>query len=412
MNSAPSDPAADPLPAIRDSPGRLFLRFLRFGCLAWGGPVAQLDMVRHELVERERWVTPEHFRRLLGIYQALPGPEAHEMCVHLGMVARGRWGGVLAGLGFMLPGFGLMLAAAWWYARTDLAAAGALAVFLGLQPVVVALVARAAWRLGRHSLADPRLGAVALAVAGLQVLQVPFWLSLPLAGAAWVAWGERRRYAGSLLGAGALAAAIFASPVLREGRPWWPEREVRFAGAGGAAAGTAATPAAAFAAGLRTGCLTFGGAYTAIPFLQEDAVDRGGWLRRAQFLDGVAIAGVLPAPLIIFATFVGYLAGGWAGALAITAGVFLPAFAFSLLFYRRIEAALAHGRLRPFLDGVTAGVVGVIAITAAELAWVALTEPKAVGLAAAAALVLWRASGRAVIPLAVIGGGLAGALLY
>ena len=121
---------------------------------------------------------------------------------------------------------------------------------------------------------------------------------------------------------------------------------------------------------------------------------------------------MLPAPLIIFATFVGYLAGGWAGALAITAGVFLPAFAFSLLFYRRIEAALAHGRLRPFLDGVTAGVVGVIAITAAELAWVALTEPKAVGLAAAAALVLWRASGRAVIPLTVIGGGLAGALVY
>ena len=90
----------------------LFWRFLRFGMLAFGGPVAQIAMVRHALVEEERWIAPERFNRLLAVMQALPGPEAHELCVHLGMIRRGRIGGLLAGLGFMLPGFVLMLALA------------------------------------------------------------------------------------------------------------------------------------------------------------------------------------------------------------------------------------------------------------------------------------------------------------
>jgi chromate transporter len=93
-----------------DSYAKLFRRFLKFGCLAWGGPVAQIDMIRQEIVEEERWVTRDQFRRILAIYQVLPGPEAHELCVHFGMMARGRIGGVLAGLGFMLPGFVLMFA--------------------------------------------------------------------------------------------------------------------------------------------------------------------------------------------------------------------------------------------------------------------------------------------------------------
>jgi len=80
----------------------LFVQFLRFGLLAWGGPIAQIAMIRQELVEEEKWVTNERFNRVLGVYQALPGPEAHEMCVYFGMTAGGRFGGVLAGLGFML----------------------------------------------------------------------------------------------------------------------------------------------------------------------------------------------------------------------------------------------------------------------------------------------------------------------
>lgn len=94
---------------------QLFLKFLRFGFLAFGGPVSQIAMLRQELVDEEKWITTEKFNRVLAIYQALPGPEAHELCVYFGMIARGRIGAFLAGLGFMLPGFILMLALSWFY---------------------------------------------------------------------------------------------------------------------------------------------------------------------------------------------------------------------------------------------------------------------------------------------------------
>src|SRR5215213_4521878 len=99
----------------RESYGKLFLRFLRFGFLAWGGPVAQIAMIRRELVDEAHWVSNERFNRTLAVYQVLPGPEAHELCVYFGMLARGRLGGVLAGLGFMLPGFVLMCMLSWFY---------------------------------------------------------------------------------------------------------------------------------------------------------------------------------------------------------------------------------------------------------------------------------------------------------
>src|SRR5215208_8072099 len=95
--------------------GALFLRFLRFGSLAWGGPVAQIAMIRKELVDEERWISRDQFNRTLAVYQVLPGPEAHELCVYFGLLARGRLGGLLAGLGFMLPGFVLMFALSWFY---------------------------------------------------------------------------------------------------------------------------------------------------------------------------------------------------------------------------------------------------------------------------------------------------------
>ena len=129
-----------------------------------------------------------------------------------------------------------------------------------------------------------------------------------------------------------------------------------------------------FAAGLKAGLLTFGGAYTAIPFVRADAVPRG-WVQDSQFLDGLALSGVLPAPLIIFVTFVGYLAGGPLGAVAMTAGVFLPAFAFSLILYDRLEGVVENPRLHALLEGVTAGVVGLIAVTALQLGW-GLVQPR------------------------------------
>lgn len=391
-----------------DSHVRLFLRFLRFGALAWGGPVAQIDMIRHELVQEEKWVSPDHFRRLLAIYQVLPGPEAHELCVHFGMIARGRWGGVLAGLGFMLPGFTLMFLLSWLYVTVGLTNAAFQAVLLGMQPAVVALIARACHRIAGHSLTDRPLWIIGGVAAAGEITGVSFWLTLPLAGLAYAA-AARQRWVWSIVIGLVFATAVGQTHPTAAGR-YAQTTEATAASAAGVRSGEV-RPGALFASGLGAGMLTFGGAYTAIPFLKYDAVDRGRWMTENDFLDGVALSGVLPAPLIIFSTFVGYFGGGQVGALAITLGIFLPAFGFSLLFFRQLEAVMAHPLLRHFLEGVTAAVVGLIAVTAAGLALSILRTPAAGAIFASvlAGVILWKS--RWAVPMTVGAAGLTGWLL-
>lgn len=334
----------------------LFWRFLRFGMMAFGGPVAQIAMIRRELVDEERWIPSDRFNKLLAVMQVLPGPEAHELCVHLGIRAKGRLGGLLAGLGFMLPGLVLMLALAWLYTRLQIQGTFLGAAFLGVQAAVIAVIVRAVHRIGEHILLDPWLWAAGSAAAVASLAGVSFWIVLPAAGAAY-ALGSTGRYAPAALVV-ALAAAMAA--LIWAGGSGTAEAVAR-------AREPAPTAAALFLAGLKGGLLTFGGAYTAIPFIRNDTVGRG-WMTDAQFLDGLGLSGILPAPLVIFATFVGWISGGPAGALAMTAGMFLPAFAFSLLFYDRLEAIVEHKRLQLFLAGVAAGVVGLIVVTVIDLA--------------------------------------------
>ena len=391
------------------SPGDIFLRFLRFGFLAWGGPVAQIAMIKRELVEEERWVEPSRFNRLLAIYQVLPGPEAHELCVHFGMLKGKRLGGLLAGLGFMLPGFVLILAIAWAYERLNFKQPEIAAIFAGVQIGVIALIVRAVHRIADHSLADGWLWGIAGACAVSAAFGVSFWITLPTAGLVYAAAASRKFVLAALLIVVAAALALWSgtAPLL-----------VGSQMPGGTAAlvrpGTV-TALALFLSGLKAGLMTFGGAYTAIPFVRGDAVGRG-WISEAQFLDSLALSGIIPAPLIIFATFVGYIAGGFPGALAMTAGIFLPAFAFGLIFYDRLERVVEDERLHRFLEGVAAGVVGLIAVTAFQLAWnVGKSVPSlALGglvfLAALALLYRWRS--KLSVPAAVLGSGVAGALLF
>jgi chromate transporter len=169
----------------RESYWQLFLRFLRFGFLAWGGPVAQIAMIRQELVEEEKWISKERFNRVLAIYQVLPGPEAHELCVYFGMLAQGRIGGLLAGLGFMLPGFVLMFALSWIYVTFGINSPIVAAVFYGCKAAVVAVIIRAIHRIGGHALTDYRLWGIAIAAASASLLGVHFLITLPLAGLAY-----------------------------------------------------------------------------------------------------------------------------------------------------------------------------------------------------------------------------------
>lgn len=376
----------------------LFLRFFRFGCLAFGGPVAQIAMLQETLVEREGWIDRARFNRLLAVMQVLPGPEAHELCVHLGMVARGRIGGMLAGLGFMLPGLCLMLAAGWLYVRFVEDSTLFSGVLLGVQIAVLGVIVRAVWRIGSHVIEDRTLALIAAAAFAATLVGAPFWLPLAAAG---LAQGLPRTAAAAAVATLAAIALVFtggttADPAI--------------------AAATAATPthAALFTAGLKGGLLTFGGAYTAIPYVRADTVGRS-WLSDGSFLDGVAIAGVLPAPLVIFATFAGYVAGGIGGALAITAGMFLPAFAFSLIFFERLEALVASPALHRLLTGVAAAVVGIIGATAIQLALAAALRVPNLWVGAAMLIVSLglasRLTGGWVTPLIVALGGVSGWLL-
>ncbi len=387
--------------------GTLFYRFLRFGLLAWGGPVAQIAMLRRELVEREGWISSERFNRTLAVYQALPGPEAHELCVYFGYLARGRIGGALAGLAFMLPGLLLMLALSWFYVGVGLDSPWMLAFFAGTQAAVLALIFRAVHRIGAHAVTDSWLATVALVSLIGALVGLHFALILAAAGLTYLLVARERRIAGlAVLGAVVVASAVtLAVPdYVNRAAPLEP------AGAQSSTEAGSVGPGELLTSGLRAGLLTFGGAYTAIPFLEADVVD-GGWMTRQTFLDGVALSGILPAPLIIFSTFVGYVAGGLAGALAMTAGIFAPAFVITLVGHRQLERLVAHRGTHALLDGITAGVVGLVAATALSLAPVAVRSGFGALIFAVALTSLYRWRSGIVVAAVVLGAGAAGVLL-
>ncbi len=372
-----------------DSPASIFLRFLKFGLLAWGGPGAQIAMIKHECVDEEHWVDEETFKKTLAVYQVLPGPEAHELCVYFGRIRGGKVGGLLAGLGFMLPGFVLMLGLSILYVEADLA--GHLdELFYGLTAAVGAIVARALVRLGGAFITDGALAVIAAVALVLTLFtDLTFVLVLLGAGIAYELWTNARRWAGS---ANSLAPAPILMLVL-------------------AGAITASLTLTVFWEGLKTGLLTFGGAFTAIPFLQESSVDVHHWLTDSQFVDGLAMSGVLPAPLIIFSTFVGYLANGLAGALAITIGIFLPAFVFPIFFHRGLVAVAQNPRIRPFLLGVAAGVIGLIAAVTVQIVDTSVVDVYTALLAVGAFLALTRWHGKLTVLWVVLACGAIGAAL-
>jgi chromate transporter len=388
--AAPARSFESPVESGHDPLWSLFVRFLKLGLLAWGGPAAQISMISKECVEEEHWVSEETFRKTLAVYQVLPGPEAHELCVYFGRIRGGKLGGFVAGLGFMLPGFLLMLALSILYVEAGLDERFE-ELFYGLKAAVGALVAMAIVRLGRKFISDVPLAVIAAASLGLTLgFDLSFVLVLLAAGLAY----EVCTTAGTRSGA---ASSFSIAPVA--------------ATALALGAVTLSLTAEVFLEGLKAGLLTFGGAYTVVPFLQDTAVDSQGWLTNAEFLDGIALGGILPAPLIIFSTFVGYVASGLAGSLAMTVGIFLPAFVFPIFFHRRLVALAENPRVRPFLLGVAAGVIGLIAAVTVEILDESVVDVPTGVLAATAFGVLYEFQAKLTVLFVVLGCGLIGAAL-
>jgi chromate transporter len=347
-------------------------------------------MIKRECVDEEKWIDETSFQRTLAVYQVLPGPEAHELCVYFGRLRGGKLGGFMAGLGFMLPGFLLMLGLSALYVETDLAE-DLDALFYGLSAAVGALVARALVRLGKSFIRDVPLALIAIAGFALTLFaDAGFVLVLLGGGLAYEVWRNARGWLGK-------------TPSLSLGLP-----AVLWIGLGVITLGLTAE---IFLEGLKAGLLTFGGAYTVVPFLHDIAIDNHHWLTESQFIDGLAIGGILPAPLIIFATFIGYLAGGLVGALVITLGIFIPAFLFPIYLHRQLVAIAENERLHLFLLGVAAGVIGLIAAVTVELVEAGVVDAYTAVLAIAAFLALNRWHGKPTVLYVVLTCGAVGALL-
>lgn len=389
----------------RQSLAGIFLRFLRFGCLAWGGPVAQIAMIRQELVEEEKWISLEKFNRVLSVYQALPGPEAHELCVYFGMLARGRPGALLAGLGFMLPGFVLMLALSWFYVAYGIASPLFQSVFMGMQPAVAALIVRAVHRIGSHALhGNPWLWTLAFLAGIAQLLRLNFLLTLLTAGLVYALVQQKSKIIAIMLVGGFSFWLVYSGlsglPIAQDA-PGPTVPAIR-----------AASLTTLFLSGLKSGLLTFGGAYTVIPFLQRDAVELGRWMTNAQFLDGLALSGLLPAPLIIFSTFVGYIGGGLAGAILITLAIFAPAFAFTMIGHDYLERLVDNQSAHAFLDGVTAGIVGLIGATALGILSETLTGIHSWIIFSLALIALFASRSIWIVAIVVLAAGLYGMIVH
>ncbi|KAI8799339.1 chromate transporter [Cladochytrium replicatum] len=371
---------------------QLFRLFLNFGLLAWGGPVSQIAHIREVLVTRQRWITPARFNRVYAVYQVLPGPEAAELCCYFGYLARGRLGAVVAGMAFILPGFVLMLLCAYVYTLSGFRNEFVLASFKGLQPVVAAMVLRAVHKLSEHALFthsedgrekryEPALGLLAFTAVVNTALRINFFITLVVAGIAYGAFMKAKpklRWAALavVLGLEYVGIGIYVG---LKGLP--PASSLSLGVV------REPSPGRLFALGLLGGLVTFGGAYTAIPFVLQEAVVLGGWMTQQQFLDGIAIGNVLPAPLVIFSTFVGYLGGlksldppgpaslvgtnvgyGFLGAIVCTIGMFTPCFAFTIIGHSLFEKLTTIHSVSSVLDGITAAVIGLILTTALEIA--------------------------------------------
>jgi chromate transporter len=342
---------------------------LKLGLTAFGGPAAHIAMLRHEVVERRGWMTDRHFLDLLGATNLIPGPNSTEMVIHIGYEVAGWPGLAAAGSLFILPAASITLAFAWLYVSYGTTPAGEWLLY-GVKPVVAAVILQAVWSLGRavfHVRALPLLAAAVFA--------------LSLAGAGEIAL---------LLGSGALVALIRGGGErLRPSRKW--AIALPLGGVGPALATvTPYSPLTLFLMFLKIGATLYGSGYVLLAFLQQDFIDRLGWLTNRQLLDAVAVGQFTPGPVSSTATFVGFVVGGVPGAILATIGIFLPAF----LLVGIVNPLLPQIRRSPwsagFLDGVNAAAIGLMAAVLVSIGRDAIVDPLTLALAVAAALLLTR----------------------
>ena len=362
--------------------------FLKLGIVAFGGPAAHIAMMQDEVVHRRGWVSQQHFLDLLGATNLIPGPNSTEMAIHLGFVRAGWRGLIVAGTLFILPAMVIVIGFAWAYVEYG-TTTEATSLLYGIKPVVIAIVAQALWRLGRTAVRTRLLAVVGAATFGLYLLGVNEIALLFGAGAVVMAL----RNLGRLRARREAMSALFVTGSV----------SLPFAASTAVAGYSHATLFWTF---LKIGSVLYGSGYVLLAFLRNDFVERLGWLTDQQLLDAVAVGQFTPGPVFTTATFVGYILGGFPGALLATLAIFLPAFVFVAALNPLVPRLRRSATMSALLDGVNVAAVGLMAAVLVVLARDALVDWYTVVLTAVAGGVLWRTKFNSAW--IVLGGGLAG----
>jgi chromate transporter len=379
--------------------GEAFRFWLKLGFISFGGPAGQIAIMHQELVERRRWISEKRFLHALNYCMLLPGPEAQQLATYLGWLMHRTWGGVIAGLLFILPSLLLLILLGWIYLSFGQVPAMA-GVLYGIKPAVTAIVLFAAYRIGSRALKNSLLWVfAALAFVAIFALDAPFPL-IVLIAACLGAIGGRIAPDKFAVGGHGPAKHSYGPALIDDDTPApdharfrWPQLFkivasglVLWSGVMGWLCSQYGWNGALTQMGwffTKAALLTFGGAYAVLPYVYQGAVEHYHWLSATQMIDGLALGETTPGPLIMVVTFVGFL-GGWSqlpfgsdtlliggvvAAVVVTYFTFLPSFLFILAGGPLVESTHGNLKFTAPLSAITAAVVGVIVNLAVFFAW-------------------------------------------
>jgi chromate transporter len=364
-----------PVAASQGPMGELVRYFLRLGLLGFGGPVALVGQMERELVNERGWLTKEQMREAVAICQSLPGPLAIQVGIYISYLRAGFWGAWAGGWAFILPNFVIVAALGALYVYLgDLKPVTA--IFYGVSPAVIALILHSCWRLAKLGMEDWLQWAVA-AVCFVVTIALQAEVALLFIGAGVVGI----LYYGTPIGSLRRSTTLAITAPLGATAPLAP-----------AASGSTLVKLLLFF--LKAGSLTFGSGLVIVPFLEQGLVREYAWLDQRQFLIAVAIGMISPGPVVITATFVGYLVAGFLGSLVSTIGIFLPSFILVLVAAPILARHRGNPNVQGFVKGAYAAAIGTILGACVLLGRIAIGDwlTALVGLASLGVLFRWKVS--------------------
>lgn len=331
--------------------------FLKLGLTTFGGPAAHIAMMHDETVRRREWLSDAEFLDLIGATNLIPGPNSTEMAIHIGFLRAGWPGLIIGGLCFIAPAMLIVTALAWLYLQYGAAPQSGWLLY-GIKPVVISIIVRALWDLGRRAIKTRMLAATCVAVLILSVLGINE-LALLFAGGLFVMIAANFRRlkkpgVGSFLPAPGAGSALLASSILAPIHFSLPILFLTF---------------------LKIGAVLYGSGYVLIAFLRADFVVRLGWLTDRQLIDAIAIGQLTPGPLFTTATFIGFILGGLSGALLATLAIFLPSFIFVAISNPLIPKIRRSIWIGSLLDGVNVASLALMAAVTWQLGRASLIDP-------------------------------------